>query len=412
MAAAGVKLDGPPAAVGRIQDSPDAFQFHGFQNPDPTRPPAPALAPVAAEGYLDAMRFRSAPRLCLPLLAALLGCKKEEIQVYQAPKDMLAPAPAMGAAPAASPTDAGTSRPPWTAPAGWTEKEASGMRIASYGITAPDGRSADASVVPLGPTAGSELDNVNRWRTQLGLGAVTDPELAGLTQAVPIGSVNGKLYDLVGEQPTLDGKYKPRTLAAVLSVGGATVFFKLTGEDALVAENKPKFLAWLKSVDTGEGHAAAAPAATPPAGMAGAVTPPPATGQPQWEVPAGWKSVPASTMRVASFTVGDGGDFSVVALGPGAGGTLANLNRWRGQLGLNAVSEAEISTTTTTLDLSGGEKALLADLTGEGSGAGKQMLAAIVARTDRTWFYKLTGSAAVVTSEHDRFVKFVQSVKY
>ncbi|HTH46488.1 MAG TPA: hypothetical protein VMB21_03155 [Candidatus Limnocylindria bacterium] len=367
------------------------------------------------------MRFRSRELLCLPLLAALLGCKKEEIQVYQAPKDMIAPAPAMGSAPASAPAEPGAARTPWTVPAGWTEKEASGMRIATYSISAPDGRTADASVVPLGPTAGSELDNVNRWRGQLGLGSVTDAELAPLTAAVPIGSVMGKLYDLVGDKPTLDDKYKARTLAAVLSVGGATVFFKLTGEDALVAENKPKFLAWLKSVDTGDGGdtatsaaptASAPPMAAPSPGMAGPVAPPPSTGQPQWEVPAGWKSVPASTMRVASFAVGEGGDFSVVALGPAAGGTLANLNRWRGQMGLGAVSEGEIPTTTTPLTLPGGEKAVMADLTGEGAGAGKKMLAAIVARPDRTWFYKLTGSAAVVSAEHDNFVKFVQSVKY
>ena len=370
------------------------------------------------------MRFRSGQLLCVPLLAALLGCKKEEVQVYQAPKDMAPAAPALSSADAPAsapaPAEAGTSRPPWNVPAGWTEKEASGMRIASYSITAPDGRTADASVVPLGPTAGSELDNVNRWRTQLGLGSVTDAELAGLTQAVPIGGVTGKLFDLVGDKPTLDDKYKARTLAAILSVGTATVFFKLTGEDALVAENKPKFLAWLKSVDTGDGGdtattsapAPTAAAATPPPGMAGPIAPPPSTGQPQWDVPTGWNSVPASTMRVASYVVGEGGDFSVVALGPAAGGTLANLNRWRGQLGLSPVGEADIPTVTTTLNLPGGDKAIVADLTGEGAGAGKKMLAAIVSRADRTWFYKLTGSAALVTQEHDNFVKFVQSVKY
>lgn len=363
------------------------------------------------------MRFRSGQLFCVPLLAALLGCKKEEIQVYQAPKDMAAPAPVLSSAPAAAPAEAGTSRPPWNVPAGWTEKEASGMRIASYSITAPDGRTADASVVPLGPTAGTELDNVNRWRGQLGLGSVTDAELAPLTAAVPIGGVTGKLYDLVGDKPTLDDKYKARTLAAVLSVGGATVFFKLTGEDVLVAENKPKFLAWLKSVDTGDGGntataAPVAPAASAPPGMAGLVAPPPSTEQPHWEVPAGWKSVPASTMRIASFVVGDGGDLSVSALGPAAGGTLANLNRWRGQVGLGSVSEADLATATTTLNLPGGEKGIMADLTGEGTGAGKKMLAVIVARPDRTWFYKLTGSAAVVSAERDNFVKFVQSVKY
>lgn len=360
------------------------------------------------------------------------GCKKEEIQVYQAPKDLVS-APAAAAAPSGSAStsspssarpSAGAERPPWQVPQGWTEKprEGSSMRIASYGVSAPDGRTVDISVVPLGPVAGSELDNVNRWRGQIGLAAITQADLDSQTAAVPIGGMTGKMYDMAGTQPTLDGKYKARIVAAVLNAGGTTVFFKMIGEDALVVENKPKFLAWLKSVDTGDSSSSSSPSSTGPAsstppaaappGMAGPVTPPPSTGLPQWEVPDGWKSVPASTMRLASFVVGAGGDLSVVALGPAAGGTLANLNRWRGQMGLGPISEAEVGSATQAIPLQGGATATLAEFAGEGNAAGRKMLAAIVARPDRTWFYKLTGDAALVTAEHDRFVKFVKSVKY
>ncbi len=290
------------------------------------------------------------------------------------------------------------------------------MRIASYSVTAADGRAADVSVVPLGPAAGTELENVNRWRKELKLADITEADLAGQTQAVPIGSLPSKMYEMVSDTAVLDEKHKARTLAAVLSVSGTTVFFKMKGEDVLVAENKPKFLAWLKSVDTGEPSpssaqaAAPAPSAAPPADMRGPVTPPASTGQPHWDVPAGWKPAAASTMRIASFVVGDGGDMSVVALGPAAGGTLANVNRWRGQLGLASVAEDALG--TTEIDIAGGGKAVVADLTGEGSGAGKKMLAAIVSRPDRTWFYKLSGPAALVAKERENFIGFVRSVKY
>jgi hypothetical protein len=40
------------------------------------------------------------------------------------------------------------------------------------------------------------------------------------------------------------------------------------------------------------------------------------------------------------------------------------------------------------------------------------MLAAVVSRKDRTWFYKLTGDAALVESERANFEKFIRSVKY
>ena len=375
------------------------------------------------------MRFRPCLAVLMASTLAGVGCKKAEIQVYQAPKDMAVTAPAASAsAPAA---DSRPERTPWQVPEGWTEKprESGSMRIASYGITSPDGRSADVSVIPLGPVAGGELDNVNRWRGQIGLAPITQPQLDSQTGSAAIGSVTGKLYDMVGTEPALDGKYKARTLAAVLSLGGTTVFFKMTGEDALVSENRPKFLAWLKSVDTGDSAGSStsstssspasatppstAPAATaPPAAMAGPVTPPPATGLPQWEVPDGWKPVQASTMRLASFAVGSGGDLSVVALGPAAGGTLANITRWRGQMGLAPIGAGDIAGNTTNIPLEGGAQAVVAELEGAGTAAGRKMLAAIVARPDRTWFYKLTGDAALVAGEHDRFVKFVKSVKY
>ncbi len=374
------------------------------------------------------MRFRPCLAVLMASTLAGVGCKKAEIQVYQAPKDSAVTAAASPAG--ATAAESRPERPPWQVPEGWTEKprESGSMRIASYGISATEGRSADVSVVPLGPVAGGELDNVNRWRDQLHLAPITQVELDSQTGSAAIGSVTGKLYDMVGTEPTLDGKYKARTLAAVLSLGGTTVFFKMTGEDALVSENRPKFLAWLKSVDTGDSSGASAsspsssssatppstaPAATaPPAAMAGPVTPPPATGLPEWEVPDGWKPVQASTMRLASFAVGNGGDLSVVALGPAAGGTLANINRWRGQMGLAPIGAEDIAGNTTKVQLEGDAQAVVAELDGTGATAGRKMLAAIVARPDRTWFYKLTGDAALVSSEHDRFVKFLKSVKY
>jgi hypothetical protein len=286
------------------------------------------------------------------------------------------------------------------------------MRIASYGVTAPDGRSVDISVVPLGPVAGSELDNVNRWRRELKLGEIGQADLGGLTASASIGTMAGKLYDMVGDQPTLDGKFKARTVAAILSTGGTTVFFKMIGEDALATENKPKFLAWLKSVDTGDASPSSPSPTAAPAGMAGPVAPPPSTDLPQWEVPDGWKPKAATTMRLASFVVGADGDLSVVALGPAAGGTLANVNRWRSQLGLSALTDAELGAATTYVTLSSGPTATVVEVTGEGQFAGRKTLAAIIARPDRTWFYKLSGESGLVTAEKDRFVKFIKSVKY
>ncbi len=69
----------------------------------------------------------------------------------------------------------------------------------------------------------------------------------------------------------------------------------------------------------------------------------PATPQLRLTLPAGWKESPPSEFRVASFRVRgkdarEDADVSVVPLPGDAGGDLANVNRWRGQVDLAPVT--------------------------------------------------------------------------
>lgn len=372
-------------------------------------------------------------RWTVPLVSVLVlaatGCKREEIQVYQAPKDSPTAAPAASAGAGANPHGAAPAggKVPWTVPDGWnTKASTSSMRIASYEVKTDDGRSLDISVIPLGGQAGSLLDNVNRWRNELKLAPVTEAELDAQVKPVPIGATTGKLLNIVSEQPTIEGKLKERTLAALLNLEGTTIFFKLRGEDRLATENEPKFLAWLKSVQTEIPAASPAPAAAAPAApnpippmvssSTAGVPPPPATDVPQWSPPAHWKAGGQRPMRLATFEVPGGSgqvaDLSISALGGSAGGLLANLNRWRTQqLGLPAATEADLPKITSQVPVSGGS-ATVVDFSGEGELKGTRMLAAIVSQADRTWFFKLTGPDAVVGPERENFVNFLKSVKF
>ena len=56
----------------------------------------------------------------------------------------------------------------------------------------------------------------------------------------------------------------------------------------------------------------------------------------------------------------------------------------------------------------GGDTATLVDL----KGSEKRILAVIVPRGERTWFYKLTAPDGLVTKERENFVNFVKSVRY
>src|SRR5262245_48698828 len=57
-------------------------------------------------------------------------------------------------------------------------------------------------------------------------------------------------------------------------------------------------------------------------------------GRLKWTAPKGWKELAGSGMRVASFSVPGKAEMSVVTLPGDAGGELANVNRWRNQIGL------------------------------------------------------------------------------
>ena len=369
------------------------------------------------------------------------GCGKDEVRVYQAPQETptVAAANPQGkttqspsasevpgsAASGSAAAEAGASeRPavPWTVPAGWEEKPASGMRVASYGVKRPDGRSADISVVAMGGGAGGELENVNRWRDQIGLEPATEADLAGLRSIIPAGNRQVVVYELDGKKAVLDGKYAARTLAAILPAGEMTVFFKITGENALVAEQKPQFLAWLKSVDTGgsggesvpEASSAAPAAPAAPAastGSSGSVAGGAADGLPNWQVPSGWKAAGPKPMRLASFDIPDAagnGDISISKLAGDGGGLLANVNRWRGQVGLAPLEASALSANSKAVATAGGDNGTWVELVG----SEKTILGAIVVRGDVSWFFKMTAPAAVAARNREAFEQFVRSIRF
>ena len=351
------------------------------------------------------------------------GCRDEKPQVYTAPKDppldLGQPAVAEASSTRTGIVPAGPSAPPWVVPEGWIDKpDPSGVRQASYAVTRGD-RSLDIAVTAFPGGTGGELENVNRWRRELALPEVTAEALKGLSQPVRIGGEAGLLYEFLNPGPRSDGKPAEQTYVAQLPAGDLRVYFKVRGEATLAAEEKANYLAWLASVQTGPNPAEPRPApaavAPPPDGrppdMRGAVAPPPATGWPKWSPPAHWQAAGEKPMRLASFDVpgvgGAKGDVSISALGGGAGGLLANVNRWRGQVGLAPLDEAELAQAKETLDL-GADQGVLVDL----KGAEKRILAVVVSRADRTWFFKLSGPDALLTKERDNFVQFVKSVKY
>src|SRR6185312_2508311 len=112
-------------------------------------------------------RFLSYSALLFTASAGLVftaGCGRDGVKVYHVDtNDTATPAPApaaMNAMPAglAAPDNSGLPKLKYTLPAGWTEKEPTQMRVASFEIS-EGGQQADVSVIPLGGMAGGDFAN-------------------------------------------------------------------------------------------------------------------------------------------------------------------------------------------------------------------------------------------------------------
>lgn len=357
---------------------------------------------------------------CLALagLALTTSCGREDIRVYEAPKDRAEPAQASAAIPGMGERPgAAVPQVRWKLPAGWQERPAGTMRVGYFVISGPDDQQAEVTIIPLAGTGGGDLENVNRWRAQVGLGAVTGDELPKLAVQVPIGPFEGQMYDLSGDGYEAG---RQRTLAAILRQEGTAWFFKMTGNDRLVGDQKGAFTEFLRTLSFG-GAGAATAAAMPPAPGAAPATASAATaataassggtGTPKFTVPAHWQEQAPGSMQAARFVPRGEGQVEVsVAMLPGdGGGTLANVNRWRRQLGLDPISEAGLVKTVESRRI-GDADGYWVDL--QAPDSGRRMVAAAVLRGAQSWFYKLTGDPASVEREKPAFVQFVESATY
>jgi hypothetical protein len=195
---------------------------------------------------------------------------------------------------------------------------------------------------------------------------------------------------------------------------GSTWFFKLTGPEAFVEQQKPAFLDFLETVQPQGPAAAAAEPAGGPAGPAPAMadTPVPVAQGPglAWTAPGDWTVKPNGPMRKGSFAVaGPEGtaDLSITAFPNATGGELANVNRWRGQAGLPPVDDAGLEAAVSRSEANGLHLTVV-----DAGGAGpNRILGAIVPYADGTWFFKLTGPDALVTREKPAFLAFLQTVR-
>jgi hypothetical protein len=350
--------------------------------------------------------LRPAPVACrlfiFGALAILAGCQKEEdVRHYTTPKEQALPAAAaetgdrplqhllgaiiprgddlwvfklMGPDAAVKGHEAefeafmdsvafkdGAKEPSFKAPESWRKSEGTRFSVAAFHV-GPEPQAPELTVTP---SRGSVFDNINRWRGQLGLKPADAEEIKRTSKEKKLGKDTAVLVDLTG-------------------TGGGGM-----GQPPFAGKSHPPIGRAPKSVD-----------ASPP--------------KLKYTLPNGWEEggelVKGGIPRIAVFQVKDGGKSAEVAVTIAGGDVRANIDRWRGQVGLGPASDEQFEKETSALKIDG-NPALYVDLSREGKPDQPGILGAVLPRGQETWFFKMVGPADLVGRNKPAFEAFLKSVR-
>jgi len=136
----------------------------------------------------------------------------------------------------------------------------------------------------------------------------------------------------------------------------------------------------------------------------------------QFETPDGWKpgelviSRGGITIRhQAAFVVSDGQRRIEITVDrmPAMGSFLQNVNRWRGQIGLEPIEREELDEVRQSIEI-GGSAADYVELVGQS----ESILGVIAIRENEAWYLKLKGDNELANREKENFQAFVKSIKF
>jgi hypothetical protein len=132
----------------------------------------------------------------------------------------------------------------------------------------------------------------------------------------------------------------------------------------------------------------------------------------RWTLPAGWTEAPGGQMRFATLKPPVLGkiDGSVVVLPGPAGGELANVNRWRNQIGLPPIEEAALASARKVIQTKAGPLKVY-DFTSGGK-TGSRVVAGLTESGGNTWFVKLSGDSGSVDAAREDFMKLLRSLRF
>jgi hypothetical protein len=254
------------------------------------------------------------------------------------------------------------------------------------------------------------LPNLVRWERQLGLPASSPEDANRLIKQTTINGLNVNLIDLTSPASATPRK---RMLAAIVPYANRVWFFKLVGPEPVVTAQKANFDAFMSSLAAGGEAGGTANAAEMPTTQ---MTFPSGNVRiKSFKAPADWHELDhQAPPRALAFDIGSGADKVelVVTQFPqnDVGPFMANVNRWRQQIGLGPVNDLKsVSMEDFTV---GAAPAMLFDFDNQAANPPKGMLVCLAAEGNEFWFFKMTGPLTAVKAQHNAFVNFLHSVEF
>ena len=290
----------------------------------------------------------------------------------------------------------------WELPDEWGENpDISGPMAGSFHVKTELGPMGRIGVMPFRESV-SSVDVANMFAMELGQARMNEDDLTKISE---IRKIEGRDFEWISLNDQGQEGSTRKILLALFRNEGETWLFPFIADRDLIREQEKNFESFLASTTLRAGEIeirAKAPA----------LPPPPAhdlNGAPTWEVPAHWVKTSASSMRLASYEVSDGNgsklDFSVTSFPGDVGGTLANVNRWLGQIGIDPVEESSLSKYVSPIVLDERDAQLVV-----AEGEKDALYAAIMMVEDRSWFFKITGNRQLAKVEKSNFLSFLESV--
>jgi hypothetical protein len=258
----------------------------------------------------------------------------------------------------------GESEPKWDAPEGWKKGPPPDRMALASMDTGVEGEQVTITRLPNNPGMGQDeymLLNVNRWRKQLGLPGWDTQQMR--EQARPLPFRDGLSVTLQGRIPRAS-----------------------------------------KNDDVADSSPLAPPGSTPRSEPEREAAAPPRL---TYATPEGWEPGPPVGFSQVSLQAASGEQKVVVTVTAAGGELAANVNRWRGQLGLPQQSPDEIEAAAIPVEI-----AALSGKLFELSAEGRAIYGVVAPDDGVTWFVKMVGDAALAERERQHYRDFLKSIRF